>query len=69
MIKAFQDSINLHLPNFVTLNRLRATIVPKLSSFYDDNESFSPIRNIPMITDKQITTIQDTQMLEQFNKN
>jgi hypothetical protein len=70
VIKAFQDSIDRHLPQFVTLDRLRAAIVPKLSSFYDDNQPLSPINNVTMTTDNPITTtIQDTQYLEQFNKN
>jgi len=70
VIKAFQDSIDRHLPQFVTLDRLRAVIVPKLSSFYDDNQPLSPINNVTVTTDNPITTtIQDTQYLEQFNKN
>ena len=37
MIKAFQDSIDRPRPEFATLDRLRAATVPKLSSFYHDN--------------------------------
>ncbi len=73
MIKAFQDSIDRQPPEYVTLDRLRAATVPKLSSFYHDNRpltrphSLNPI--IPTtnatITDKQQSspsTFEDTRL-------
>jgi hypothetical protein len=61
VIKAFQDSIDRHLPKFVILDRLRAVTVPKLSSFYRDKLSLNPINNVTT-TDNQITIINDTQI-------
>jgi hypothetical protein len=61
VIKAFQDSIDRHLPKFVTLDRLRAATVPKLSSLYYDNQPLKPINNV-ITTDNQITTMKDTQV-------
>jgi hypothetical protein len=62
VIKAFQDSIDRHLPKFVILDRLRAVTVPKLSSFYRDKQSLNPINNVVTTTDNQITIINDTQI-------
>jgi hypothetical protein len=71
VIKAFQDSIDRQPPEFVTLDRLRAATVPKLSSFYHDNRpltrphSLNPITTITnaTLTDKQqssLPTMEDT---------
>lgn len=73
MIKAFQDSIDRQPPEFVTLDRLRAATVSKLSSFYYDNRpltrphSLNPITTNATITDnQQISTsqpiIEDTRL-------
>ncbi len=61
MIKAFQDSIDRQPLEFATLDRLRAATVPKLSSFYHDNNrpltrphSLNPLTTTHLtLTDKQ----------------
>jgi hypothetical protein len=73
VIKAFQDSIDRQPPEYVTLDRLRAATVPKISSFYHDNRpltrphSLNPIITITnaTITDNQpasATNIEDTRL-------
>lgn len=62
MIKAFQDSIERQPPEFVTLDRLRAATVSKLSSLYNDSQpltrprSLNPITTNSTNTNKQKTT-------------
>ncbi|CAF0795587.1 unnamed protein product [Adineta steineri] len=71
VIKAFQDSIDRQPPEYVTLDRLRAATVPKVSSFYHDNRpltrphSLNPIITINAnITDNQQTSppMEDTRL-------
>ncbi len=69
MIKVFQDSIDRHLPQLVTLDRLRVVIIPKLSSFYDDNQPLSPITTDNQLATTTTTSKQDTQYLEEINQN
>lgn len=42
MIKAFEDSIERHPPEFATLDRLRAATLSKSSSCYCDTEHLTP---------------------------
>jgi hypothetical protein len=73
VIKAFQDSIDRQPPEYVTLDRLRAATVPKLTSFYNDNrpltrpQSLNPITTTnAIITDNQRSSpqlyIEDTRL-------
>jgi hypothetical protein len=73
VIKAFQDSIDRQPPEFVTLDRLRAGTVPKLTSFYQDNSrpltrphSLNPLTTTNLtLTDKQQSApliTEDTQL-------
>jgi hypothetical protein len=59
VIKAFQDSIDRHLPNFQTFDRLRATTIPKFSY---DKQILHPFDNVITTTDNPITIIKETQI-------
>ncbi|CAF3451705.1 unnamed protein product [Rotaria sp. Silwood1] len=52
VIKAFEDSIDPHPPEFATLDRLRAYTVPKLSSYYYDTQRPHLLNNLTT-TDNQ----------------
>jgi hypothetical protein len=62
VIKAFQDSIDRHLPKFVTFDRLRADTAPELSSFYYDNQPLNLLHNVTTTDNQKITAINDTQI-------
>jgi hypothetical protein len=61
VIKAFQDSIDRQRPEFVTLDRLRAATVPKLSSFYHDNRPLTRPHSLNPITITTNATLTDKQ--------
>jgi len=69
VIRVFQESIDRHLPKFTTLDRLRAATAPKFSSFLDDDQPLRPTDHVTVTTDNPRTTTEDTQLLEQLNKN
>ncbi|CAF2684167.1 unnamed protein product [Rotaria sp. Silwood2] len=52
VIKAFEESIERHPPEFATLDKLRANTVPKLSSYYYDTQRPN-ILNTVTTTDNQ----------------
>ena len=61
MIKAFQDSIDRQPLEYVTLDRLRAATVPKISSFYHDNRPLTRPHSLNPITTITNATITDNQ--------
>jgi hypothetical protein len=61
VIKAFQDSIDRQPPEFVTLDRLRAATVPKLSSFYQDNRPLTRPHSLNPIITTTNATLTDNQ--------
>ena len=46
MIKAFEDSVDRYPPEFATIDRLRATTLPKFSSFYDNVQRPDPLHSL-----------------------
>jgi hypothetical protein len=61
VIKAFQDSIDRQPSDHMTLDRLRAATVPKLSSFYYDNRPLTRPHSLNPITTITNATITDNQ--------